>query len=179
MNPLLKLIGTWKGDKGVDIAPKPNEDENNPYYEVLIVEAVDAEIENAEEQELLAVRYNQIVREKANDKISHNEVGFWLWDKNKNTVMNSFTIPRGVCVLAIGGVAILNNELTLSVKADLKDSNCSIAQSDFMVSKAKTVSFKREFKIVGDKLSYSQETVLDIYGRIFDHTETNILTKVN
>jgi len=28
-SPLAKLIGTWKGDMGVDIAPKPETDENN------------------------------------------------------------------------------------------------------------------------------------------------------
>ena len=28
--PLSVLIGTWQGDKGIDIAPKPEEDENNP-----------------------------------------------------------------------------------------------------------------------------------------------------
>jgi len=177
-NPLSRLIGTWKGNQGVDIAPKPDEDENNPYYETLIIEALDAEIENAEEQELVALRYNQIVREKANDKISHSEVGYWIWDKKKNAVMNSFTIPRGVCILASGSFASSEEELTIQVAANIEDTSCSIAQSDFMMQKAKTKSFKREVKVVGDTLSYTQEMVLDIYGRLFDHTETNVLTKV-
>lgn len=29
-NPLIGLIGIWEGDKGVDLAPKPKVDENNP-----------------------------------------------------------------------------------------------------------------------------------------------------
>ena len=29
--PLALLIGTWEGDKGVDIAPEPDGTENNPY----------------------------------------------------------------------------------------------------------------------------------------------------
>ena len=89
-NPLVKLIGTWQGKMGVDIAPKPDEDENNPYYETLIIEPVDSEIENAEEQELLAVRYHQVIREIANDKISHSETGYWLWDKNENNAEIEF-----------------------------------------------------------------------------------------
>ena len=50
-NPLIGLIGTWVGDRGTDIAPKPIIDENNPYYETLEFEVVDIDIENAEEQQ--------------------------------------------------------------------------------------------------------------------------------
>jgi hypothetical protein len=54
---------------GVDIAPKLEVYKNtNPYYEVLTIERIELEIENAEEQELDAVRYDQVVREKANTK---------------------------------------------------------------------------------------------------------------
>jgi hypothetical protein len=77
-NPLLSLIGTWEGDKGTDLAPKPIEDENNPYYETLTFEAVDIDIENAGKQQLIAVRYHQIVTEKASGDISHDELGYWI-----------------------------------------------------------------------------------------------------
>ena len=33
--PLSKLIGVWKGDKGMDIAPEPDGTEENPYYETI------------------------------------------------------------------------------------------------------------------------------------------------
>lgn len=177
-NPLVKLIGTWKGEMGVDIAPKPETDENNPYYEILIIEPVDIEIENAEEQELLAVRYNQVVREKSNDKVSHSETGYWIWDKNENTIMNSFSIPRGVSVLAGGKIESINNELQLSVSVEENDTKWGIIQSPFMLKKAKTLSFKRKFTISNNKLIYSQEMVLDIYGKIFSHTDENTLTKI-
>ena len=29
--PLAGLIGVWKGDKGLDVAPEPDGTENNPY----------------------------------------------------------------------------------------------------------------------------------------------------
>jgi hypothetical protein len=176
-NPLLKLTGIWKGNQGIDLAPKPDEDENNPYYETLIIEPLDAEIDNAEEQELLAVIYKQEVREKANDKISHSETGYWLWDKNSNRIMNSFTIPRGVCVLASGKVKEENGELIFSVEANINDDNCTLAQSQFMMSKAKTLSFKREFRVSENSLSYSQETLIDIYGKKFNHIDKNTLNK--
>ena len=106
---------------------------------------MDSDIENAEEQELLAVTYKQVVREKANDDISHSEVGYWIWDQKANKIMNSFTIPRGVCVLASGDVIMEDKELTLAVKANSEDENCTIAQSPFMMAKAKTLSFERIF----------------------------------
>jgi len=177
-SPLAKLIGTWKGDMGVDIAPKPETDENNPYYEILIIEPVDIQIENAEEQELLAVRYNQVVREKSNDKVSHSETGYWIWDENENTIMNSFSIPRGVSVLAGGEIKLINNELKLCVSVKENDTKWGIIQSPFMLKKAKTLSFTREFIISDNKLKYSQEMVLDIYGKIFSHTDENTLSKV-
>lgn len=177
-NPLVKLIGTWQGKMGVDIAPKPDEDENNPYYETLIIEPVDSEIENAEEQELLAVRYHQVIREIANDKISHSETGYWLWDKNENTIMNSFSIPRGVAVLAGGKATIENNKLKLNVAVTENDTKWGIVQSPFMLKKAKTLAFKREFILLNNQLSYTQEMLLDIYGKTFAHTDANVLTKV-
>ncbi len=177
-NPLAKLIGTWKGDMGVDIAPKPETDENNPYYEILTIEPVDIEIENAEEQELLAVRYNQVIREKSNDKVSHSETGYWIWDKNENTIMNSFSIPRGVSVLAGGEIKFRNNEFHLCVSVKENDTKWGIIQSPFMLKKAKTLSFTREFIITDNKLKYTQEMVLDIYDKIFSHTDENTLFKI-
>ena len=177
-SPLSKLVGTWKGDIGIDIAPKPEIDENNPYYETLTIEPVDINIENAEEQELLAVMYTQIVREKSNDKVSHNETGYWIWDKKENIIMNSFCIPRGVSVLAGGNVKSSNNQLQFNVSVKENDTKWGIVQSPFMLKKAKTLSFSRALKIENNKLSYSQETVLDIYGKTFSHTDENTLYKI-
>ena len=177
-SPLGKLIGTWKGDSGIDLAPKPEVDETNPYYEVLTIEPVDIDIENAEEQELLAVRYHQIIREKANDEVSHSETGYWIWDENEKTIMNSFSIPRGVSVLAGGKINALPNGLQLSVSVKENDAQWGIIQSPFMMKKAKTLSFSREFIISENTLQYSQEMVLDIYGKILSHTDENTLSKV-
>ncbi len=178
-NPLLGLIGTWEGNKGIDLAPKPDEDENNPYYETLTFELVDIDLDNAEEQELFAIRYTQTVREIANDKVSHSEAGFWIWDKNENTIMNSFSIPRGLSVLAGGTFQnTQSNSTIIKVEAKKENENYSIVQSPFLESKATTLGFKREFVVEGDTLSYIQETQLDIYGKDFNHKDTNTLTKV-
>jgi hypothetical protein len=178
-NPLVDLLGTWKGDMGTDLAPKPVEDENNPYYEVLTIEPVDIEVENAQQQQLTAVRYHQIVREKANDEVSHCETGFWMWDNNEDTIMCAFSIPRGASLLSGGTVRRSGNQkIILEVSSRLDDPNWGIVQSPFLESKAKILSFKREIELSGNKLTYTQETSIDIYGKIFNHKDNNTLKKV-
>jgi hypothetical protein len=179
-NPLLNLIGVWKGDKGTDLAPKPVEDENNPYYETLSFEAVDIDIENAGKQELMAVRYHQSVTEKASGDISHDETGYWIWNKEDDSIMLAFVIPRGVSLLARGEFTRLKNdadEIKISVSAKLSGANPGIVQSSFMNNNAKTTEFKRELVISGNTLSYSQETTVDIYNKVFNHTDDNVLER--
>ena len=38
--PLTGQIGTWNGDKGMDIAPEPDGTEHNPYYETITYTAI-------------------------------------------------------------------------------------------------------------------------------------------
>ncbi len=177
-NPFALLIGVWKGDKGTDLAPKPIEDENNPYYETLTFEAVDIDIENAGEEELIAVRYHQLVTEKESGDISHDETGYWIWNKNKNEIVLAFAIPRGVSVVAQGGIQNNENEIIINVSANLDATNPGIVQSSFMNKNAKTTNFKRELKISGSKLSYSQETTVEIYNKTFGHVDTNELVRI-
>lgn len=148
-------------------------------YEILKIEAVDIEIENAEEQKLTAIKYHQIIREKANDKVSHSETGYWIWDNDNDTIMCAFSIPRGVSLLAGGAFEIsTEEEVTFNVSSKLGDNNWGIIQSPFMEKKAKTIAFKREMKLLENSLSYSQNTTLEIYGKTFDHIDNNTLIKI-
>ena len=72
--PLKNLSGTWEGHHGIDIAPEPDGEENNPYYETIVYEDC-GDLANAEEQQLAAVYYHQIVRRKSNDEVFHNQTG--------------------------------------------------------------------------------------------------------
>lgn len=99
--PLKHLIGTWKGNKGIDVSPEPDGDEINPYYETMVFEKV-SDVENAEIQTLAIARYHSTVKRKSNDEIFHDQVGYWLWDKANETIIHSLTIPRAVSLLAGG-----------------------------------------------------------------------------
>ncbi|MFQ5718557.1 MAG: heme-binding beta-barrel domain-containing protein [Acidobacteriota bacterium] len=177
--PLGGLIGTWTGDKGMDLAPEPDGTEENPYFESIVFEAA-GDVKNAESQVLAIVRYHQNVRRKYDRKVFHDQVGYWTWDAAAGTLAHSFTIPRRVCVLAGGkhsGEADADGSMTLRVSARLDDAAWSIVQSPFMLDKARTLAFEHELTVKADRIVYSQTTRLEIYGRTFDHTDTSELVR--
>jgi hypothetical protein len=175
--PLKGLIGVWKGNKGMDVSPEKVGSEKTAFYETITFEAA-GNLKNAGIQEIVMVRYHLVVTKKSNDEVFHDQIGYWLWDAAAKTVMHSFTIPRGVCVLAGGKYKSSSKNTTLDVKASLKDKNWGIIQSPFMSEKASTLEFKQIMKVSVKKLEYSETKILKIYGRKFKHTDKNKLTRV-
>ena len=180
--PLAALVGIWKGDKGVDRAPEPDGEERNPYYETITFEAA-GDVTNAEQQTLSVVRYHQVVSRKSNDKVFHDQVGYWLWDPADDTLVETFTIPRGVAVVAGGKLAQpedLASELVFEVAADASSPEFGIVQAPFMFNQAKTTAFTHAITVLGDEMRYSESTVLDIYDKkSYDHTDVNTLRRVD
>lgn len=177
--PLSQLIGVWKGNKGLDVAPEPGGAENNPYYETITFTAV-GNVTNAESQVLAAVHYRQIVQRKSNDEVFHNETGYWMWDAKAGIIMHSLSIPRAVCVLA-GGThcdkKTPDGSIILEVSAGLDAKDWKIIQSPFMQDNARTTNFRHRIVVGNDKLSYSETTTLEIYGKVFEHTDQNELLR--
>jgi len=175
--PLACLLGVWKGDSGMDVAPEPNDTERNPYYETIIFEAA-GDVTNAEEQALAVVRYHQEVSRKSNDKVFHDQVGYWLWNAANSEVIQTLTLPRAVTLLAGGSVAVEDGRTVFSVRARDGDTEWGIVQSPFMQEKARTLEFRHQLTVIGDRMHYKETTVLDIYGdHHFDHTDQNTLQR--
>ena len=176
--PLAELTGVWVGDKGMDIAPEPDGTENNPYHETITYAAV-GDVTNAESQVLSVVRYHQVVQRKSNDEVFHDETGYWMWDPKTAIIMHSLVIPRGVCVLAGGkydGAKDAEGRVVIEVAAGVDNKDWGILQSPFMQGKARTTEFSHKLTVGNGKLSYFETTVLDIYGKVFQHTDENSLT---
>lgn len=173
--PLAALMGTWKGTKGLDVAPEPEGEERTPYYETLIFTPV-GDVTNAESQLLAVVHYRQQVFKQSNHEVIHDETGYWMWDEQQQTLMHSLLIPRGVSVLA-GGVYTEHDSgaIELEVKAYDQSSEWPISQSVFMQQKARTVSYYQKIVIENERLSYQQTMMLDIYGKSFEHVDSNQL----
>lgn len=175
--PLAALIGVWAGDKGLDVAPEPDGIENNPYYETITYTAI-GDVTNAESQVLSALHYRQIVQRKSNNKIFHDETGYWMWDSKAKLIMHSLVIPRAVCVLAGGkynGTKNSDGSIIINVTASIDDKNWQIIQSPFMQENARTTEFRHEITVGNGKLSYSETSIIAIYGKVFEHTDQNEL----
>ncbi|MBT4495011.1 MAG: FABP family protein [Gammaproteobacteria bacterium] len=175
--PLACLIGTWKGDSGMDVAPELDGEEHNPYHEQILFEAC-GDVTNADLQMLAILRYHQIVTRKSNDEVFHNETGYLTWDVGAKVVTQSFVIPRGVAVVAGGTGEITDNGALIEVSASLDDDSYAITQAPFMRDNASTQSFAHRIDVNGDTMTYKETTVVDIFGKIFDHTDENTLQRV-
>lgn len=178
--PLAALIGTWQGDKGNDRAPEPDGEINEPYFETITFEA-GGDLSNAKTQKLVIVPYVQVVSRKSTGEVFHHQVGYWNWDPLSGMLMQSLTIPRGFAGLAGGSYAprdSYDGALTLEVQAALDNADWGIAQSPFMRDNARTLAFHHKLTVDGDSLEYFESTALQIYGKTFDHTDTNRLVRV-
>jgi len=178
--PLAALIGTWEGDKGMDVAPEPGGTENCPYYETIVFEAA-GDVTNAQAQTLAIVSYHQVVTRKSNDQVFHDQVGYWTWDPATRTIAQSVNIPRVVAVLAGGTFADTaeGSPTVLDVRAKKGDPDWGIIESPFMRDHASTLAFSHHVEVSGARMTYSETTVLNIYGRRFDHTDANELTRTS
>ncbi len=175
--PLSCLIGTWRGRSGTDVAPEPDGPEASAFYETITIEAA-GDVDNADEQELMILRYHQAVYRKSNDKHLHDQVGYWLWDKASGEVVQTLSIPRAVTLLAGGTATVEGNTTTIEVASTDGDPKWGIVQSPFMQGKARTVSFSHKVTVSGYTMTYFETTLVDIYGqKSFVHTDGNTLTR--
>lgn len=174
--PLTGLIGEWAGGQGIDVSPEPDEDEQSAYYERLVFEPA-GDVDNADSQVLVMLRYNQVVMRKRNDEVFHNEAGFVSWDAQRSLVMQSFAIPRGLALVAGGSAERVDGVVSIRLQAAADDPQWRISQAPFLAERARTTSFTRHYRLEGDKLSYDQVTNLEIYGRQMAHTDTNQLSR--
>lgn len=175
--PLAGLIGVWRGDKGMDVAPEPDGEERSPYFETITFQAL-VPVTNAESQHLAALHYRQIVRRKSTGEIFHDETGYWMWDAAAKLVMHSLLIPRAVGVLAGGTYHPSSDKggiVTMEVAAKHDDPSWNIIQSPFMKEKARTLEFSHKVQVGNGKLTYAETTVVEIYGKVFRHTDQNEL----
>lgn len=174
--PLFPLIGTWQGDKGMDISPELQGEEMSPYFETITIEAL-GDATNAKEQKLAVLAYTQIVSRKSTGNVFHHQTGYWYFEKSTNEVLYSLTIPRAVSVLARGKGSVAGGKTQLEVRADAQNRNYGILESVFMAEKASTRTFEMHVSVEGDSLKYHMNTGLHIYGRDFAHTDENTLTR--
>ena len=176
--PLAQLVGKWVGDKGLDNAPDANANPDESLFTDEIVFTISGPAENAEEQELVSVKYHHVVRKLENGLIFHDQIGHWIYEKSTNNIMHSLSIPRAVCLLAGGKYQENNGESIFYVEAKSGSQTYGIVQSPFMLEKAETKAFQMKLSVKNNKLSYHEITSLYIYGKEFEHIDKSTLHRV-
>ena len=176
--PLAQLLGKWVGNKGQDNAPDANANPDVSAFTDEMTFTVSGPAENAEEQQLVSVKYHHVVRKLENGHIYHDQIGHWIYEKSTNTIMHSLTIPRAVCLLAGGEYQEDDGKSIFNVEAKAGSESYGIVQSPFMLEKAKTKAFKMNLSVKGNELNYNQVTSLHIYGKDFEHTDRSTLFRV-
>ncbi len=175
--PLAQFVGTWKSAEqgGVDVAPAQEgsgapagSPAVTPFYEVMTFE-VAADAVNASEQTLVALYYKQEVFRKSDDSKFHDQRGYLIYDQANQKVYNSFCVPRTTCVTAEGDAG---DTMTLVAASR------GIAESEFMTENASTTGFEMTISVDGDTMTYTQNTLLDIYGQAVSHTDASTLVRV-
>jgi hypothetical protein len=176
--PLTALIGTWKTVPytGVDVAPgQAGSDDGkggkavSPFYEIITVTPNIPDTNNSD-QDLISVSYHQAVYRTTNNHLFHDQIGYLSYDKKNNLVFDTSCVPRAVCFVAEGRPG---NTMILTTKSQ------GVAQTQYMVHNDSTNSIKITLALSGNTLKYKYETHLFVYGKPFDHTDEDTLTKVS
>ena len=92
-------------------------------------------------------------------------------------VTQTLTIPRGVSVIAEGRAEANGEGWVLEVETTEDGRVGAIAQTPFLAQKARTLAFTHRIEVEGDTLRYTETTLVDIYGRRFEHTDRNTLQR--
>jgi len=113
------------------------------------------------------------------DEAFHEELGYWLWDKENGQVLKTLMVPRGVTVNA--GGCVDGDSKNFRLEAECGSETYGIMSNKFLDETKKTEKYSVDVTIHDDgKFSYKQDTQLwiPINEAIFHHTDENTLEKV-
>ncbi|HVZ81573.1 MAG TPA: heme-binding beta-barrel domain-containing protein [bacterium] len=177
LGPLRRLVGTFEGSTGDDVAPSDDRGtENNKYREMIIFTHILPAVNH--EQTLHTVRYHQIVFRHGEEFPFHDQVGYWHWDPKTKQVLQSLTIPRGFAALA-GGQAGPDDK-TITLKAELGSKTFGICSNPFLDKEFQTLGYEIKVDFHDeDSFTYEQVTRIQIKGqpKVFEHRDKNTLRR--
>ncbi|GAB4017539.1 MAG: heme-binding beta-barrel domain-containing protein [Bdellovibrio sp.] len=178
--PLEFLIGKWVSDySGENKAPDPDRNEENTKFRQETVFTPIGDVEN-HEQTLAVLEYKTLAWEEGDDEEPfHQEVGYWIWDADRNIVMKSFIVPRGIAVNAGGTCKANSKEFKMS--AVVGDHTFGVSSNPFLDQEFKTLRYDLKItQIDSNTFSYDEDTQIQIKGHkeIFHHTERNLMKRI-
>jgi hypothetical protein len=177
LGPLRRLAGVWQSTKGVDLAPKAPGPERREFIERIEMQPIDPQANGP--QLFYGLRYHVHINTNEEDITFHDQVGYWLWEKETGLVLQSLTIPRGQTALASGHAK--PDDIQLTVSATRGQTNYGICSTDFLEYAFRTDSYRLEITFNADgSWSYVSDTMLKVRGKdeLFRHRDVNTLVKI-
>jgi len=177
LGPLRRLAGVWQSANGVDLNPKAAGPERRNYIERIEMQPIDPQANGP--QLLYGLRYHVHINTPEEDITFHDQVGYWLWERETGLIMQSLTIPRGQTALAVGHGK--PDDMKIVVNAARGQTNYGICSTDFLEYAFRTDSYSLEITFNTDgSWSYVSDTMLKVRGRdeLFRHRDVNTLKKI-
>jgi hypothetical protein len=177
LGPLRRLAGVWEGRRGVDINPKADGPEQRDYYERIEMQPIDPQANGP--QLFYGLRYHVHVNTREEAISFHDQVGYWLWEKETGLVIQTLAIPRGQIAIAAGHAAPDAKRLVLEAKRG--ETEYGICSTTFLELAFRTDSYRITVDFHDDgSWSYVSDAMLMVRGRDepFLHRDRNRLTKI-
>ena len=114
LGPLATLVGTWEGDKGIDVSRIHSKETTTQYRERIVFEPL-GPVNNGP-QKLYGLRYSMTCWRLGEEDGFHEELGYWLWDAANKQVLRCFMVPRGVLINAGGDAEADSKSFHLSAE---------------------------------------------------------------
>ncbi|MES9897768.1 MAG: heme-binding beta-barrel domain-containing protein [Sedimenticola sp.] len=177
LGPLAPLAGTWESDQGVDISRIHSKETTTKYREKIVFEPL-GPVNNGPQQ-LYGLRYSTVCWRLGEENGFHQELGYWLWDRDQKQVMRCFMVPRGVLINAGGYVEA--DSRSFHLEAEVGSQTYGILSNRYLDDSYKTKRYLLDVSINDDgTFSYKEDTQLwiPVDQEIFHHIDQNTLSKV-
>lgn len=179
LGPLTPLVGEWEGNVGVDLSYHNEDDETTKtsYFERAWFKPIPKQ-ENGK-QVLEGLTYQSIAWRHGEEAMTpfHDEVGYLLWDKEREQVIRSVVFGRGIAILA--GATAKARSKVIHFKATPGDPSYGILQNKYLMERAQLKSFDSTFRFnANGTFTHSSDIILKLNalgGKEMHHTDINTL----
>ena len=100
LGPLTGMAGIWTSADGMDVNPKPDGPEHQPFIERYELQPIDAQTNGP--QLFYGLRYHTRIVKPDDPETFHDQVGYWLWEPATRAILLTLSIPEGQTAMAVG-----------------------------------------------------------------------------
>jgi len=177
LGPLTCMAGVFEGTRALDINPKANGAEREPFVEGIELQPIDPQTNGP--QLFYGLRYHTHIVKPGEVETLHDQVGYWLWEPASGALIQTISIPRGQTLMAVGSAA--RDARGFELVATRGSETNGICSNPFLEYAFKTIEFRIRVTINDDGTwGYDEDTTLLIQGQKdpFHHRDRSLLKKV-